>query len=460
MASYRTLLQVDLPHDYFLSRGGVVFEAQSAADQASLTSLYAIKDFLEVFPDEQTLLQLAGQKMIFRANAGGFVVAVQIDPTAVGVRPLIPSGNDLVLRFALKVNDARFANYTELGPDTTGFYRFGNDSQNEVAGTCFLTRQIGPFVASRAYTAGETYSQASGTTFNLFVAIRDTGPAATPVAADWLRVAADTWNAATTYQAGSIVLSNNQLFKALVNGPGADLTNATQWQLVGTLGNQYATAGDAITAVSGLFNLDITSAALAAATVRMFLGSATTPAVDQAFIATQGNLGQVQVDLRGLATGRYRVQVLDGTLTPVAAGPGFVYVAPEAITGGWFGVVEIVAGSGDFALFNADGTLRAPHYVLRFLNRASFWRYIFPAAQAVGSGATVAPEGSDGRNLVTTTVRPLTRFGAGALLQADNPATTTVSEEVPLPAPDINLVRRQNAQWYSEINIPNINLGP
>lgn len=460
MTSYRTLLQVNLTHDYFLSRGNVVFEAQSAVDQSSLTALYSVADFLEIFPDEQTLARLAGQKMIFRTNAGGFVVAVQIDPTSAAARPLIPSGSDLVLRFALKMKDARFANYTELGPDTTGFYRFGNDSQNEVAGTCFLTRPVSPFDASRAYTAGETYSQAAGATFNLFVAIRDTGPAATPVVADWLRVPADTWNAASTYQAGSIVLSNNQLFKALVNGPGTDLTNATQWQPVGALGNQYATAGDAIAAVSGWFNLDLTSAALAAATVRMFPASATVPAVDQAFVASQGNLGQVQVDLRGLAAGIYRVQVLDRTLTPVVAGPASVYISSEATAGGWFGVVEIGAGSGDFAIFNADGTLRAPQYVLRFLNRSTFWRYIFPAVQAVGSGATVAPEGTDGRNLVSTAVHPLTRFGAGALLQADNPATATVSEEVPLPAPDINLVRRQNAQWYSEINVPNITLGP
>ena len=460
MISYRTLLQVDLSHDYFLSRGNVVFEAQSAADQSSLTALYSVADFLEIFPDSQTSARLAGQKMIFRANAGGFVVAVQIDPTAAAALPLVPSGTDLVLRFALKMKDARFANYTELGPGTPGFYRFGNDSQNEVAGICFLTRRVAAFDASRAYTAGETYSQASGTTFNLFVAIRDTGPAAAPVAADWLRVPADTWSASTTYQAGSIVLSNNQLFKALVNGPGTDLTNTTQWQPVGTLGNQYATAGDAIAAVSGLFDLDLSSAALAAATVRMFAASATTPAVDQAFVAPQGNLGQVQVDLRGLAPGLYRVQVLDGTLTPVAAGPSSVYVSSEATVQGWLGVVEIGVGSGDFALFNADGTLRAPQYVLRFLNRATFWRYIFPAVQAVGSGATVAPEGTDGRNLVSTAVRPLTRFGAGALLQADDPATTTVSEEVPLPAPDINLVRRQNAQWYSEINVPNITLGP
>ena len=50
----------------------------------------------------------------------------------------------------------------------------------------------------------------------------------------------------------------------------------------------------------------------------------------------------------------------------------------------WFGVIEIGIGAADFALLNADGTLRSPRYVLRFLNRSTRWRYIFPSAQSVG----------------------------------------------------------------------------
>jgi len=56
--------------------------------------------------------------------------------------------------------------------------------------------------------------------------------------------------------------------------------------------------------------------------------------------------------------------------------------------------------------------------------------------QIVGTGAEVAPEAGDGSILVTGSPRPLTQFGFGSRLQTDDPATTTVSEEVLLPAPD------------------------
>jgi hypothetical protein len=99
-------------------------------------------------------------------------------------------------------------------------------------------------------------------------------------------------------------------------------------------------------------------------------------------------------------------------------------------------------------------------YALRFLNRATRWRYVFPAAQAVGAGAEVALEVGSDRLLVTPSPRPLTRFGSGVRLQADVAATTTVSEEILLPLPEPNRIRRQNAEWFSETHLPNLTVGP
>jgi hypothetical protein len=181
---------------------------------------------------------------------------------------------------------------------------------------------------------------------------------------------------------------------------------------------------------------------------------------EEAFEVAAGVVGRVQVDLRELAPGPYRVEVLDDTDTLVA-GRGFpVYLSPEASTRGAFGVIEIGRGTGDFALLAADGSLRAPRYVLRFLNRATRWRYIFPAAQAVGSGADVAAEAGNSRVLVTTAPRPLTRFGPGSRLQADSAATPAASEEILLPAPEVNRIRRETTGWYSETHVPNLTVGP
>lgn len=460
MNRYRTLFQVEIAHDYFLSRGPVVFEALTADEQASLSGLWAGAPALEIVPDAATQAVLRGLKMIFRAEAGGFFVAVQVDPAAPDLRPQVPPAADLALRFWLRPTDARFANYTELGPATTGFYRFGNDSQNAVAGTQFLSLRVPAFDTARRYVAGEAYAQASGATFDLFVALRDTGPSAAPVAADWTRLPADTFDATATYRQGAVVLAANRLFQARVNGPGTNLANAADWQPMGTLGNQYATVADATLPVSGLFNLDIADAALAQASVQVLRPGDPAAVMETAFVADGGTLADVQLDLRALRPGPYRLVLLDAARAVVPGHGLAIYVMPGAAPRAPFGVVEIGVGSGDFALFNPDGSLRAPRYVLRLLNRASRWRYIFPAAQAVGAGAEVAVEGGDDRILVTGAPRPLTRFGIGARLQADVAATPAVSEEILLPAPEANRIRLESAGWVSETYVANLTVGP
>ena len=460
MNRFRTLFQVEIAHDYFLSRGAVVFEALTAPEQAALTELWAGDPALEIVPDAPTQAALRGLKMIFRAEAGGFFVAVQVDPGAPDLRPQVPPAADLALRFWLRPTDARFANYTELGPSTTGFYRFGNDSLNSVAGTQFLSLRVPAFDTARRYVAGEAHAQASGTTFDLFVALHDTGPSAARVAADWARIPADTFDTTATYRQGAVVLSANRLFQARVNGPGTNLANAADWQPMGTLGNQYATVADATLPVSGLLNFDITGTALAQATVQVLRPGDPAAVMEQTFTADGATLSVVQLDLRALRPGPYRIALLDAARAVVPGRGLAIYVLAEAAPRSPFGVVEIGVGSGEFALFNPDGSLRAPRYVLRLLNRATRWRYIFPAAQAVGTGAEVAPEGGDSRILVTDAPRPLTRFGTGARLQSDVAATPAVSEEILLPAPEANRIRLESAGWVSETYVANLTVGP
>jgi hypothetical protein len=458
MIRYRPLFVVDVAHDYFLSRGDVVFEAQADADRAALANLYSVDDFLEVFPDDSTTSVLAGHRMLFRTTGTGFGVFVQLDPSASDTRPMVPLADRLVLTFVLRVADARFANYTELGPRTTGFYRFGNDSPNQTAGVSFLSLRSPTFDTSRRYVAGDIFLQTAAPTFDLFLALRDTGPSATPILADWRRIPADTFSATTTYKTGALVLSQNALFRALVDNPGTDLTNAAQWQPAGVLGNQYVTVADAILLASSLFDIDVGDLAVSQVTVRIFTLTGTAAAIEQTFAAEQGTLGQIQVDLRPLTQGLYRVEI---TGASGAVLRGFsCYLAPQARSENWFGVIEIGLGAGDFALLNADGTLHSPHYVLRFLNRATRWRYIFPSAQAVGAGADVAAVPGNDRVLVTPAPRPLTRFGTGSRLQADSPATPSVSEEILLPAPEPQQIRRESVEWFSETHVPNFSVGP
>jgi hypothetical protein len=456
MTGYAILFEVEVLHDYFLNRGSLVHETLEGEQMEAVRRRYATSPFLEIFPTVPTEKQLAGHKMLFKSTAAGFLVAVQTDASTSDKRPVVPPGADFRLTFALRIRDPRFFNYTALAASSPGFYRLSNASGNAVESRLFLSAPVPAFDPTLAYEAGEVYADSSGSTVSLFRALRDTGPSAIPIVADWGRLPPDPWDPNAAYARRAVVLFAHHLYRARVDGPGNDLTDITQWEPLGILANQYVTAADSLVCQPALFNLDLSGAALPRATIRLFRPGGATAVVEQVHAVESGNLGVVQLDLRALAPGAYRLEVLDSALTAVA-GLGFpLYLDSAAVHEGWLGVIEIAAGSGALALLDSAGTLLSPRYTLRFLNRSTRWRYIFPSAQPVGPGAEVAPEGSDNRILITAQPRPLTRFGPGVRLQADDATTTEVVEEVLLPEPETNRIRRQNAQWYSEIHVSNL----
>ena len=155
------------------------------------------------------------------------------------------------------------------------------------------------------------------------------------------------------------MLSANQLFRALVNNPGPNLNNVAR---VAAIGHARATSTRArptrlcrcprcSTSTSARPRWRRQRSAFSAPTAKH------TPWLEQIFTTGQGSLGEVQVDLRGLAPGPYRIEVLDAAWWSILAGSRLPGAAATAET--WFGVIEIVTGTADFALLNADGTLRA-----------------------------------------------------------------------------------------------------
>ncbi len=456
MTRYGRLLEVEVVHDYFVNLGSVVREALDDQQRADMNRRYAMKRFLEVLPTQRTARALAGHRMLFKTTGTGFLLGVALDPAAPDSRPAVPPGPDFRVEFGLRVVDPQFHNYTALAGPADAFYHFANEPGNEVAGGLFLSAPVPAHDPARAYEADEIRADTSGPSIDLFRAIRDTGPSPTPVASDWERVPADTFDPAATFTTGAIVLSANLLFRALVDAPGVDLNDAAEWQPLGMLANQYASRADAIGLRPPVFGLDLSSAALAQATVRLFRPGDVNALHETTYAAESGNLGTVQVDLRRLDRGRYRLEVIDGALSVVPSLGFDLYLDPQAVREAWLGVIEISPGTGNMALLDNAGALRSPLYTIRFLNRATRWRYVFPADQPVGTGAEVAPEGASNSILVTDRPRPLTRFGAGVRLQADVSGTPEVSEEVRLPEPETRRIRRQNAQWYSEIHTPNL----
>ena len=460
MTRYAVLFEVDVRHDYGLNRGGILHEALSLSQQAQVMEQYDSNRFLKIQPTATTVRTLAGQQLLFRPTQTGFLVAVKLD--RLEPQPLIPLASDFQLTFSLQVVDPYFFNYTALSESTPPFYWLSNGSGNETAGERFLSRPVPSFDASRAYLADELYSEpAAGGAINLFRARQDTGPilpSDTPIDDHWERIPADTFDASLTYPEETIVLAANQLYRARQPvAAGSDLNDATLWEPFAIVANQYVTGADRLVLRPTLFNLALSDVALTQATVRILRGATTTVAWERTFTSANGPLETVQIDLSMLQPGRYRLELLDATLVSQPVLGVEFYLDAAAVRDRWFGVVHIGLGSGEFALLDGNNHVRSPRYRLRFLNRASRWRYRFPADQAIGAGADVAPEVPENQHvLVTAQPRPLTRYGPGIRLQADDTGTADVSEEVLLPEPDIRRIQRQNAQWYSDIYLSNL----
>ncbi|VAX01212.1 hypothetical protein MNBD_GAMMA22-3090 [hydrothermal vent metagenome] len=458
MSKYVKLFEVKILHDYFLNLGAIPHEALFDSIREDAQDNYLLNQYVAIFPTANSNKILAGQQMLFRTTSDGFFVAVRVDDTADDIRPLISLANNFKLEFALKVIDARFFNYTALKSTSPDFYLFKNNSSNSVANELFLSKAVAEFDPDSVYEADQIYVSDSGSSINLFRAIRETGPAITPIAADWELVPHNTYDAAISYNIDAIVLSENKLYRALVADPADDLADGSQWLQFSALANQYVTPLDAITTYSKNINLDVGLHALSQITVKITRNGETDILWQNQFINETSVLQTVQLNLQSLATGHFQLALYDNSNSELSNSRLDFYLSAKAISDNWFGMIHIAAGEDDFALLADDGSLRSPEYKIRFMNRASRWRYIFPQKQTVGTGAEVMVEDSNDQILVTELPRPLTQFGDGVVLQADLSETAEISEEVILPKPEINRIRYQNSQWFSEIFMFNLTL--
>jgi hypothetical protein len=455
---YSALFEVEVLHDFFLNVGRVPFEALDPRDQVTLLERYDVARFLEIAPTPDTIAVLAGHRLVHKVTPLGFVVAAQVDPDAPDTRPAIEPESSFSLAFSLRLRNASFSNYTALPPTSRAFYRFGNDSGNAAEGLLFLTAPVPTFDLTVAYEAGAVRADTSGPTIDLFQAVRDTGPSAVPIAADWSRIPQDTWDASVSYPEGAVVLVGNRLYRARVDDPGNNHANPAHWELLGTLANQYATAQDRIPLRGSLFTIDVSAEGAPELTARVLVPGTGQPAWERHFVGPGGSpLERLEIDLRWLRPGVHRLDVSGPDGAPIDTFTESFYLSPSAVSASWLGVIEIELGAGDLALLDGTGAMRSPRFRIRFLNRPTRWRYVFPASQELGAVTDVVAEDAESRLLVTPDPIPLTAAGPPVRLQGSGPPGPP-ADEVLLPVPDALLVRREGGQWYSEIHVPNLPL--
>lgn len=114
--SYRTLLELQVLHEYYLNSGPDSFRGMNPQQQQLMFKNYAFNGFLQVIPTAQTRKVMENQKLLLHADTRGLQVIAQVEETAPGApaKPFIPLANDVELHFLVKINDPAFEIYTDL----------------------------------------------------------------------------------------------------------------------------------------------------------------------------------------------------------------------------------------------------------------------------------------------------------------------------------------------------------
>lgn len=126
--TYRTLVELQVLHEYYLNSGTTPFRGMNAQQQQLMFKNYAFDGFLQVIPTEQTRRILGNQKLLLRITPKGIQVLAQVEPTASGTpaKPFIPLDDNLELQFLVKIGDPAFEIYTDLTLVKREIFYFGN----------------------------------------------------------------------------------------------------------------------------------------------------------------------------------------------------------------------------------------------------------------------------------------------------------------------------------------------
>ncbi|MEZ4774807.1 MAG: hypothetical protein R3D00_16600 [Bacteroidia bacterium] len=412
--AYKRLFTVRIDHGYFLNQGLREFSSLSESEQESARRSYAPQSFLEILPTADTAQLLRGRKLVFRQNADGFYVGVQIQKDAAKLgfsRPEVLLDAPLRLTFLMRLKDNNFFNYTALpiGGNRFPAYYFSNEAGNVVSGVKYLSRPVPGYNPALAYEPGSLTAIPSGTSSVLYEAVRLTGPGPR-IAADWLEL-----------PAGS---------------------------------PPFVSGADRVSLLPAYFNLDLPSNPSGPLTLKLIRPGSSEPDFLQTI--PPSGAASVVIDLRKATPGRYdfRLENASGVaISSPVSGP--CYVDQALSESRPFGMIEWIhrtdLDQGAYACVSgADQELLSPEFVFSFKNRTTFWRYIFNREQSQTDaqlGDFIREGGpAEKKRFHTATPFPLTK----ALIQVKKFNTDTL-----LPNPGISMIKPDPAdhQIYSEIYI-------
>lgn len=391
-----TLFEIRILHHYFLNSGGTHFEKMTDAKKAESMLRYDSREFFEITPTPDCRRLLTSAKCIFKHTSVGLIAGIRsvADELQPGKRTASVQFDDSdTFTFIVELRDQGFRNYTALplNPESGKMFLFRNmENGNKLE---FPALTVNP----AEYKNGLTYYPGD------MVADQATNP--------------------------------QKLFIAKVKTQ-QDTTHASDWTTEEKSDNypvHYVTAADQVRVVREILNYTEKSSGEAARAEMSLNGGIPFPVNFTALPADPGNPRTLQFDYRKLPEGLCTLNIFkpDDNLSEKLE---FYLLHRPAIP---FGIILIRVKSDhtDYHLTDQNHFLLSPVFMLRFRNRATYWKY---------SGKNYNQQS------VTAEPLPLTRYGIIQDVKVKNIDNEEVDD---LPNPSAGMIKTDESRYYSEIHI-------
>ena len=411
---YKKLFEVEFRQNYYLDKGPEEFASLPPEEQQQMLETYRktynlLDDFF-LFPTPETQRTLARLGMLMRTTSTGFFVAAEVEEPSPGTFILkhLPE-SPLRLRFALGLKASFFMNYTNLSlyDYQQKVYYFSNlPAQRGTTRTFPFLSLIPPsFQSGTAYKAGDLIRRTIPS-FDVYMARR----------------------------AGS-------------HSRPPDRASNDNWKFLE--GQGYVNLNDRVSLYPPLFTFAFPPDTVVEASFKVVAPDGEEVDAGEAEAPNGETLKDYPLDLRALEAGQYRLEV-EGFDTQNNSYSHIeeIYLDSVLPAKQIFGLVEVfhLDGNalGDYGLLDANNQLLQPLYVIHFLNRYTFWRYVFNTVPDplpdLGDFDQI-----DELHYVTKASLSLTRSFTPILYDTD----------VLLPNPIINTIKPEDDRVYSDVYIHN-----
>ncbi len=111
---YKTIFEVSILHGYFLNNGIEEYNSMTDVQKKKMLKNYNFENFLKIVPTKETSRLLKNNHLLLTINQNTLRVGTRVSNDDL-VLPFSNISLGLNLNFTIKINDAFFENYTDIG---------------------------------------------------------------------------------------------------------------------------------------------------------------------------------------------------------------------------------------------------------------------------------------------------------------------------------------------------------